>query len=84
MLYGIFLSFMAETLAIFFTYFIVYMVDFIQDDEMWWGYGYIYASVFSVAIFLSACFREYYMFYGGVIATRLRKTIISAMYDKCG
>ena len=50
---------------------------------MWYGYGYIYAAIFSLALFLSACFRQYYMFSGAVIATNVRKTIISAMYDKC-
>lgn len=40
--------------------------------------------VYSLAILLSTFFRNYYIFKGYVVAVRMRKTLVSAMYDKVG
>lgn len=38
--------------------------------------------LYALAIIVSASFRNYYVFLGYVMAIRMRKAIISAMYDK--
>jgi ABC-type multidrug transport system fused ATPase/permease subunit len=40
--------------------------------------------VYSLAILIATFFRNYYIFKGYVVAVRMRKTLVSAMYDKVG
>ena len=42
----------------------------------------IYLSIFGGSVMLSAIIRNFYIYYGYVMALEMRKTVISAMYDK--
>jgi len=81
----IFLTFFAELCVIGYTYFIVYLVEFLQDPDMpLWYEGIMRLAVFSILIMLSIIVRNQFMLLGGIVAIDMRKAIISAMYDKIG
>ncbi len=78
------LVFIAEGLAVAYTYFLVYLIKYLSDDKQDWKDGLKLVAIYTSAIFVSALFRNYYIFLGYTMAVKMRKVFVSAMYDKVG
>lgn len=82
--YGSLFAFMAEAITVTYVYFLYYMFEYIKDESIHYTQGVWLCTAYGVAIALSTFFRNYYIFIGYVAAIKLRKAIVSAMYDKVG
>lgn len=76
------LSFLAETIAIFYTFFIRNIILFIKQKDKSIYYGIYLISVFGLSAVLSSILRNYYYFYSYRVAIKIRKTLIIAAYEK--
>lgn len=74
----------AESVTVSYVYFLKYLFAFLKDPNLSATTGVWYVCVYSFAVLFSTFFRNYYMYLGYVIAIRLRKAVVSAMYDKVG
>jgi ATP-binding cassette, subfamily C (CFTR/MRP), member 4 len=74
----------AEGITVSYVYFLFYLISYLKDPLAPYTDGIWLVCVYSFAIALSTLFRNYYIFLGYVIAIRMRKAIVSAMYDKVG
>ena len=81
-LWASFLSFIADLFAIGFTTFIIVLIRFIKapNTDIWTGVG--YSAIFGTLMFLMGICRNQYMFAGMRLGVRIRKTLISSMYNK--
>jgi len=75
---------LSESITVTYTYFLVYLIDYLKDPDQPITRGVWLVVVYSIAVIISTFFRNYYIFLGYNIAVRMRKAIVSAMYDKVG
>jgi len=59
-----------------------YLIAYLKDPEAPYTDGIWMCAVYSAAVFVSAIFRNKYIFDGYLMAIRMRKAIVSSMYDK--
>lgn len=71
-----------EVCAIGFNTSLIYLIAYIKDDGAPIEEGLIYLTVFSVLMYLSAMFKNHYIFAGSQVAVRMRKTLVASMYSK--
>ncbi len=74
----------AEGITVSYVYFLFYLISYLKDPEAPYTDGIWLICVYSAAVAVSTLFRNYYIFLGYVIAIKMRKAIVSAMYDKVG
>jgi ABC-type multidrug transport system fused ATPase/permease subunit len=65
-------------------YFLFYLIKYLKDPEAPYTDGIWLICVYSASITVATLFRNYYIFLGYAIAIRMRKAIVSSMYDKVG
>lgn len=75
-------AFLSEMGSVGYTTFLIVLIGFIKNPEaeVWEGIGYL--AIFATLMFLAAFFRNYYIADGFVIAIKVRKTLIAALYTK--
>ena len=61
---------------------LILIINYIVDDEMEVKWGIIYVCIFTLLMFLSAYFRNRFIFEGYNTSLHLRKTITHALYNK--
>lgn len=81
---GSFVALLAEGITISYTYSLVYLIDYLKDPDAPVSRGVWMVCLYSVAVAVSAVLRNYYIHLGAMLALRLRKCVISSMYDKVG
>jgi ABC-type multidrug transport system fused ATPase/permease subunit len=74
----------AEGITVSYVYFLFYLISYLKDPDAPYTDGIWLICVYSAAVALSTVFRNYYIFLGYVIAIKMRKAIVSSMYDKVG
>lgn len=65
-----------------YVYCLFYLFDYIKDPDQPYTKGIWMCAAYGFACWVATIFRNYYMFMGYMMAIRLRKAIVSAMYDK--
>lgn len=81
-LFAIILSIIADGLTIFYSYFIRFLIRFQRTPEAPVSEGAYLVVVFCLAIILSSIARNYYYYYTSRITIKIRKILISLIYDK--
>lgn len=61
---------------------LILIINYIVDDDMEVKWGIIYVCIFTLLMFLSAYFRNRFIFEGYNTSLHLRKTITHALYNK--
>lgn len=79
---AVFLSFISEVLAVFYTFFIREIILFINSQDASITRGIFLLSVFGLSAVLSSLLRNYYYFYSNRIVIKIRKTLILTAYEK--
>jgi ABC-type multidrug transport system fused ATPase/permease subunit len=74
----------AESITVSYVYFLFYLINYLKDPEAPYTDGIWLVCVYSAAVAIATLFRNYYIFLGYAIAIRMRKAIVSTMYDKVG
>ena len=61
---------------------LLYLINFLKDPngELW--YGIVLLAIFGTLMFVGAIFKNFFVFYGQLSATKVRKTLIASMYSK--
>jgi ABC-type multidrug transport system fused ATPase/permease subunit len=75
-------SFLGEVCAIFYTFFIGYLIRYIKDTEAPWQEGALYCGIFISATLASTILRNQNFFLGYNMALDFRKCLVGSMYDK--
>ena len=73
---------LAETCAIFYSYFIGNMIQFLVDPNIEKKYGFIYVGIFFTAQMSSNVLRNRFVMHGFENSIRVRKLLIALLYDK--
>jgi ABC-type multidrug transport system fused ATPase/permease subunit len=84
LMYAVIFAFLAESITVTYVYCLVYLFEYIKDEEAPATKGVWLCFVYGAAVVIAAICRNYYIFLGYRMAIRLRKAIVSAMYDKVG
>ena len=71
-----------ETLAVFYSWYIGQIINFLKDPESQRKDGLIMAAVFALAIFVTQLTRNWMFFLGFKFSMNARKVLMAAMYDK--
>jgi ABC-type bacteriocin/lantibiotic exporter with double-glycine peptidase domain len=79
-----FVSLIAECLSVCYTFMLMYIIRYLKDENAEVKEGMILAGGFSFLVLISGLFRNYYIFGGYHMAVKVRKVLVSAMYDKVG
>lgn len=82
--YSSLFAFIAEAITVTYVYFLYFLFEFIKDTSIDYKQGILLICVYGTAVIVSCLARNYYMFLGYIMAIRLRKAVVSAMYDKVG
>ena len=77
-----FYSFTGECCAIGFTTSLIFLINFIKNDDAELKEGIIYLMAFGILMFLSVYCKNTFIWTGQINSTRMRKTLIAAMYRK--
>lgn len=77
-------AFIGEALTVTYIYYLYFLFDFIKDPSIHYTQGIWLCALFGVAVFICSVCRNYYIFLGYVLAIKMRKAIVSSMYDKVG
>jgi ABC-type multidrug transport system fused ATPase/permease subunit len=72
----------AECITVSYVYFLFYLITYLKDPEAPYTDGIWLICVYSASIAVATLFRNYYIYLGYTIAIRMRKVIVSSMYDK--
>ena len=61
---------------------LLYLINFLKDPngELW--YAIVLLAIFGTLMFVGAIFKNFFVFYGQLSATKVRKTLIASMYSK--
>lgn len=79
---GTLFAFLGEAITVTYVNYLYYLFEYIKDPSQSWEKGLLLCIVYAAAIFTSALCRNYYMFLGYVLAIKMRKTLVSNLYDK--
>ena len=85
-----FLTFVTESVNLCSVYSIVFIINFITEEDeaviqqQGKYIGLIYALTFGVCFSTASLLRNLYVFLGCKLAVNIRKTLVTAMYDKVG
>lgn len=71
-------------MSVVYSYMLLYLIDFLKDDEAPFNYGLQLAFIFIALIFVSAILRNAYIASGYYMAVRVRSILSSIMYDRIG
>lgn len=74
----------AEGITVSYVYFLFYLISYLKDPEAEYTDGIWLVCVYSSGVFISSVLRNKYIFDGYVMAIKIRKAIVSTMYDKVG
>ena len=77
-----FLAFMGEFSAICYTMFLSVLITYLKNPEIKYYWGILYLVIFALMMLCSSVFRNQYIMKGSIVALKIRKTVISAMYGK--
>ena len=77
-------AFTAEVFQLGSTFLIRYLARYLAKPENDMAEAAILVGAFSLSVILATLFRNFYIYYGYMMTLELRKTLISAMYDKVG
>lgn len=81
---GVLYALLGEGIYIFVVFFISEIINYIEDPNADYRKGIWLVIVYAVTMFISMLFRNYYYFTTSVLAVKMRKTLLLAMYDKIG
>ena len=73
---------LSELLAIFYSYFISYMITYIRSKDRKVSEGIRLIAIFAAAQLLAQLFRNRYILYGFESSIKLRRLLVGALYDK--
>lgn len=73
---------MGELCSIGYNSMLILIIGYIADDSIEVKWGIIYVAIFSLLMFMSAYFRNRFIFEGYNTSLNLRKTITIALYNK--
>jgi ABC-type multidrug transport system fused ATPase/permease subunit len=76
------ISIIGESAFLFATLMIRYLAQYLVKLENDTGEAAILVAAFTVSILVGSLFRNFYYYYGYVMALEARKMLVSAMYDK--
>ena len=76
------MNFLADLCSIGYTSFLVYLIAWIKDDDASVEQGAAYLGIFFGFMCGSTIFRQYFVFYGYLTSINIRKSLITAMYEK--
>lgn len=76
------LAITAETLAIFYSYFIGNMIEYLQGKDQETSTGVLYVAIFGAAQYVSLLLRSNYVQLGFTISIKLRRVLVAALYLK--
>jgi ABC-type multidrug transport system fused ATPase/permease subunit len=76
------LALMAEICTLTATFMIRYLANYLMDDEANQNDALIYLAIFTSCVLMSVLIRNFYIYYGYFMSLEIRKTLITAMYDK--
>jgi ABC-type multidrug transport system fused ATPase/permease subunit len=79
-----FYAVLAEGIAVTYVYFLYFLFEYIKDPSIPYTTGIWMVVIYGLAVFSSAICKNYYIFLGYNLAVRLRKAVVSSMYDKIG
>lgn len=77
-----FFAFIGQGLVVTYTYFLFYLIRYLVDPSIPAKKGVWLIAVYAAMVFMAAFFNNYQIFNSYVMAVRMRKTLVSAMYDK--
>ena len=77
-----FFAVLAESIAVFYADFVGKMIEYIEDPEADPKYGIIFGVIFCSAQLVALILRSYVYDMGVVLAIRLRKVLVAALYRK--
>lgn len=72
----------SECMTAGYNYMLIFLIGFLKDKEATNQEGYLLVAAFISAIVVSGVLRNYYIYSGYFMAVKVRKTFISAIYDK--
>ena len=75
-------SILAESMTLGYQYMLVYLIGFLSDPDGSWQGGVPLLLTFNTVLILSSVFKNYSTFTGYACAVKIRRTLISALYDK--
>jgi len=76
------ICFFAELCSIGYTSFLAVLIGYIQEPEADIWRGVYILAIFATMMTFSFVLKNYYIFYGYMVAIKIRKTVIGALYDK--
>lgn len=74
----------SDTIAMFYMYWIRYIIEWIRDPLASRKEGAILCSVFSLATFVASMCKNQEYHQGLILGVKLRKVLVSSLYDKVG
>jgi ABC-type multidrug transport system fused ATPase/permease subunit len=78
------LYFLGEALGLIYTTFLFYIIEYVRKsaEETSTSEGVVLVVVFSLLTISQALIRNYQIYKGYIISVKIRKTLVSALYDK--
>ena len=80
--FAAFLFTISECMTAGYNYMLIYLLRFLKDENASTQDGIIIVSAFCSTILISGVLRHYYIYVGYHMAIKIRKTLISSIYDK--
>ena len=77
-----FIYFFGECCAIGYTSFLLFLINYLKDDQGTWSEGIILLVIFGALMVCGSMCKNFYVFYGYKLAINIRKTLIASMYSK--
>jgi ABC-type siderophore export system fused ATPase/permease subunit len=78
------IAFIAEAITVTYVFFMFYLITYLKNPDAPYTDGIWICAVYSFAVFISTVFRNKYIFDGYLMAIKMRKVVVSNMYDKVG
>lgn len=74
----------SDQLTLIYIYMTLYIIDWLVDPAGTTRRGVILCSIFSALIISSLILKNMMIFYGVIMAAKVRKVLVSSLYDKVG
>lgn len=72
----------SETLAIFYSFFVGNLINYLLDPKAPQSQGLIYVAIFFTSQFLCQILRNRFIDQGFIMSVKLRRILVGALYDK--
>ena len=81
-LFSALLFYISETIGIGYITLLIYLIRYLNNPEIDIWYGMMLSGLFGACMFLQVILKNNYMIHGAMMAIRIRKCMVGAMYDK--